>query len=111
MVYRARINFPQQACMRATVALDIEIERKTKPHRARKYEVPSSTVIFQCTRGADSTKLSKIKCVPALNGLALPHTSHSGKITLAGRRRLRSALAVAPVLFAQTLAIMLAQHT
>ena len=36
----------------------------------------------------------------ALKGLALPRASHSGKIALAGSRRLLATLGAAPVLFA-----------
>ncbi len=38
--------------------------------------------------------------VRALKGLVPPRACHSGEIALAGSRRLRSALAAAPVLFA-----------
>ena len=53
-------------------------------------------------RAADSTELPKAVCVRALKGLVLPRASHSGKSTLAGPRRLRSTLAAAPVVFADT---------
>ncbi len=60
---------------------------------------------FRCdARGADSTKLPKLECVHTLKGLALPCVSHSGEIALAGSRRLRSTLAVAPVLFVHAVA-------
>ncbi len=42
----------------------------------------------------------KAVCVQVLQGLGVTGASHSGEITLAGSRRLRSMLAVAPVLFA-----------
>jgi hypothetical protein len=52
-------------------------------------------------RGADSTTEPKqAECVRTLKGRALPCTSHSGEIALAGLRRLRFTLAAAPVLFA-----------
>ncbi len=48
-----------------------------------------------------SIQLPKLKCVNPLKGLAQPHVSHYGEITLAGSRLLRSTLAAAPVHFAQ----------
>ena len=47
-----------------------------------------------------STNFSKLECVHALKGLALPRASHSSEIALVGSRRPRSTLAAAPVLFA-----------
>jgi hypothetical protein len=41
------------------------------------------------------------ECVCELKGLALPRASYSGEIALSGSRRLRSALAAAPVVFAR----------
>ena len=41
-------------------------------------------------------------CVRALKGLALPRMSHFSEIAVAGPRRLRSTLAAALVLFADT---------
>ena len=41
---------------------------------------------------------TQIECVRALKGLALPHTSHSGDIALAGSRRLHFMLATALVM-------------
>ncbi len=52
------------------------------------------------TRGGYSTYFTKSKSVHTLKGLALPRACHSGKIALAGSRRLRSMLVAAPVLFA-----------
>ncbi len=48
------------------------------------------------TRDRDQPILAAVSS----EGLALPRVSHSGEIALAGSRRLRSTLAVAPVLFA-----------
>ncbi len=44
--------------------------------------------------------LINAECEHALKGLALPHASHFSETALSGPRRLRAALATAPVLFA-----------
>jgi hypothetical protein len=46
------------------------------------------------------TNIFKEVYVHALKGLVLPRASHSSEIALSGSRRLRYALAAAPVLFA-----------
>ena len=43
------------------------------------------------------------ECVRAVKGLALPRTSHSGEIALAGSRRLHNMLVAALVFFAHAL--------
>ncbi len=46
---------------------------------------------------------TQAECVRALKRLALPRVSHFGEIAPSGSRRLRSMLAVAPVLFAHAI--------
>ena len=53
----------------------------------------------------------KAECVRTLKGLALLRASHSGKIALAGSRRLRFTLAAAPVLFAHAVVTVAKNRT
>ena len=58
------------------------------------------------TRVADCTKLPKLECVYAQQGIALPRASQSGEIALAGSRCLHSMLAAVPVLLALAFGIV-----